>query len=212
MMIRAAILSSLVSILLVCFSPMPAHGQTSPRQSASATLRPGDRLRITVWRNPELSGDIGIDGNGTLQHPLYRNIVVTDAPLPVVRQRLDSLLREFEQRPQFVIEPLLRVAVGGEVRTPNIYALAPEVTVAEAVVLGGGPTERGRLDRVSLRRGGEQRMLDLTRGDLADSQLLIRSGDEIAVGRRRNILTDVIGPWASVLGAVGWIVTLARNQ
>src|SRR5437867_2587716 len=77
-------------------------------------LRPGDMLRITVWRHPELSGDFAVAPDSTLVHPLYQTVKVAGAPLTVVRARLLGLLAPYEQGVDFVIEPLFAVTVAGE--------------------------------------------------------------------------------------------------
>ena len=174
--------------------------------SEEAMLAPGDMVRIEVWRQPELSGEFAIAADGSIRHPLYRDVQVAGVPLTTAEERLRSFLRQFETTPQFVISPLLAVAVGGEVRQPSLYTLPPEVTIAEAVARAGGPTERGRLSRVRLLRDGRELKLDLTQPDAELAQMPIRSGDQILIGRRRDIWRDYIAPAASVTGAVASVV------
>jgi polysaccharide export outer membrane protein len=134
-------------------------GSTSARAqdpSEITQMNPGDQVRITVWRKPEMSGDFTVGGNGTILHPLYREVSVIGVPLTTVEERLRTYLTRYETNPQFVIQPLVRIVVGGEVRSPNILSVPPETTIAQAVALGGGPTERGRLDRVNVIREGSR--------------------------------------------------------
>ena len=147
--------------------------------SEEAMLAPGDMVRIEVWRQPELSGEFAIAADGSIRHPLYRDVQVAGVPLTTAEERLRSFLRQFETTPQFVISPLLAVAVGGEVRQPSLYNLPPEVSIAEAVARAGGPTERGRLSRVRLLRDGRELKLDLTQPDaeLAQMPIPLRRSD-----------------------------------
>jgi hypothetical protein len=71
--------------------------------------------------------------------PLYRGVHVTGIPLPSVEARLREFLGTLEENPQFVVEPLLRVAVAGEVRQPTTYNLRPETSLSEAVAIAGVP-------------------------------------------------------------------------
>lgn len=175
---------------------------------APPELRPGDVVRVVVWRQAELSGEFAVAADSTLVHPLYRQVRVAGLPLREVESRIGDLLRRYESNPEFVVEPLFRVAVGGEVRQPNLYTLAPAVTVAEAVALAGGPTDRGRLDRVTLVRGGSERVVNLTDPRDDATQLRIRSGDRITVARSGSLFRDYFVPAFSVTGAVATIVNL----
>ncbi|MBA2670003.1 MAG: polysaccharide export protein [Gemmatimonadetes bacterium] len=176
-------------------------------------LRPGDALRVTVWRQAELSGEFEIAGDSTLAHPLYQQVKVAGLPLAEVRQRLLRFLSQFEENPQVALVPLLRVAVGGEVRQPSLYTFPPELTVTQAVARAGGPTERGRLDQVVLIRGGERVVFDASDARSSAATVLVRSGDQILVPRRRNLFREYIAPAASVAGAAASIVNvILRNR
>jgi protein involved in polysaccharide export with SLBB domain len=192
------------------------EAQSSSRSGVAsdsgAVLQPGDQLRLTVWRKPEYSGDFIVAGDGTLRHPLFQEVRVAGVSLATVRERVGGVLKRYEESPTFVLEPLLRVAVTGEVRTPNLYAFTPEVTVAQAIALAGGINERGRLNNVQLTRGGRRTGVDLTRVDGRGALTTVRSGDQIAVTRQRNVLTEFILPLASLVAAVGTIIQLYRTR
>jgi polysaccharide export outer membrane protein len=175
-------------------------------------LRPGDVLRITVWRNAEMSGDFAVLGNGTLAHPLYSALRVAGMPLEAVEDSLRVFLRRFESSPAFVVEPLYRITVGGEVRSPSVYELPPSTTVAEAVATAGGVTERGKLDAVRLHRGGQIMLVDLTDptpGATASSP--IRSGDQLFVERRVSIFREYIAPAGAITAALAAIANILIN-
>jgi len=179
---------------------------TVPRDSLS--LRPGDAVRITVWRKPEMSGEFAVAADGSLTHPLYRALRVTGTPLVTAEGRLRTFLQQYENNPEFVMEPLLHVAVGGEVMRPNLYTLRPETSVSDAVALAGGPTDRGRRDRVRLLRDGSEVVLDLTRPLPGVATTPIRSGDQILVDRKRAVFRETIGPILTVAGATAAILNV----
>jgi protein involved in polysaccharide export with SLBB domain len=177
-------------------------------------LQPGDVLRITVWENEAMSGEVTVGPDGALMHPLYRQVRVAGVPLPEVDARMRAFLERFVTNPQFVAEPLLRVAVGGEVRQPNLYSLAPGTTVAQAMVLAGGPTERGRLDRVRMVRGGRESLLDLTDPAAPMAATTIQSGDQFYVARRDpSVFREYILPASGLLAAlVSLLNIMTRNN
>jgi len=193
--------------------PNESAAQASAPQSFrssmdTAALAPGDMVRITVWRKAELSGEFIVTGRGTIAHPLFREVQVVGIPLNTVESRLRVLLEKYEANPQFVVEPLLRVAVGGEVRLPNLYNLAPETSVSQAVALAGGATERGHRDRVRLVRAGSDIVVDLRRADVTGAGMPIRSGDQITVERTSAVFRDYIAPTIGLLGGIASIMTV----
>lgn len=190
-----------LALLLGLVAPLRAQSASPTTVRSPVVLVPGDALKVTVWRQTELSGEFGVASDSTLLHPLYRDVKVAGVPMDVVEQRMRSYLQQLSANPQFVLEPLLQVTVSGQVSSPNIYVLPPEVTIAQAVVRAGGPTQQGRIDRVRLRREGREYQVDLTYPDVGAAQTPIRSGDQIIVPRRRSIFREYVAPVASVAGA-----------
>ena len=120
------------------------------------------------------------------------------------------ILSRFEENPEFVMEPLVRVSVSGEVERPQVYAIRPETSIAEAVGLAGGVTRDGNRDRVRILRteaGGQTRELALDLNDPAAgaARIPVLSGDQIVVDRKRNFLRDVVLPVLGVIGSVASI-------
>jgi polysaccharide export outer membrane protein len=192
----------------------PVASAAQARPSKDAMLRPGDELRITVWRHVELSGDFVVGPDSTLVHPLYQAVKVAGAPLPVVRERLRGLLTPYEQGVEFVIEPLLAVTVAGEVRQPNLYRLPEGTTFAQAVAQAGGPTELGRLEKVRVIRRDSAMTINLGSGYSRYEALRIASGDQVLVARRSNfnVLRDVVYPLASLTAAVAAVLAYSRYR
>ena len=197
---RALVLALLVASLAI---PSRASAQ-APVRPADAELQPGDVLRIVVWRKPELSADIPVGADGTLRHPLYQAVSVRGVPARGVAARVGEFLKKYETDPQFIAEPLFRVIVAGEVRNPNVYSLPPEATMAQAIALAGGPTDRGQLRSIKVLRDNGELAVDLlsTDPDRNGSVETVRSGDRIMVGRQRNRLTELVLPLASVTAAI----------
>lgn len=199
-------------LLLACSAGVTsAVAQKSPvyaTPDVPQTLNPGDKIQITVFRMPELSGDFVIAADGTINHPLYHSVIVTGVPLTEAEDRVRSVLVRLQTNPQFVIQPLFRVAVGGEVRLPNLYNLSPETTIAQAVAQAGGVTEQGRLDQVRLLRGGGETVLDLTQPGTVTSAMHVHSGDQILVERRSSNFRDYVIPLGSVVAGVAALLSL----
>jgi polysaccharide export outer membrane protein len=159
---------------------------------------------VTVWQREELSGDFTVAPDGSLNHPLYRQVRVTGIPVDQVEERVRSFLSAYESNPQLVVQPQYRVAVSGQVMQPDIYNLPPGTTVGQAVATAGGVSETGERDDVRLIRNGRE-----TRLNLAESQAMqmpVQSGDQILVTTE----TNSGGFRAFVLPAIQVATTLAN--
>src|SRR3954447_989439 len=199
----------LLLLLVAALLPL-AHPTRGAAQAAdSAFVRPGDLVRLTVFRQPELSGDFPVGSDGTLQHPLLTEVRVVGVSRAAIRERLREVLARYARDPSFVFDFLYRVTVTGEVRLPNLFSLSPETTLGQAVASAGGITEFGRLDRVHLVRDGRDVVVNLQSPDPAAASMRIHSGDQIRVARRSNLLRDFLGPFAAIVGAAAAIATVA---
>jgi protein involved in polysaccharide export with SLBB domain len=158
-----------------------------------------------------MSGDFQVAADGSIKHPLYRDLRVAALPFDSVRARLGAFLARYESDPQFVVEPLFRVAVGGEVRRPDLYTLPIETTIGQALALAGGVTDRGQLEHVTLVRNGRSETVDLSRPEAGAATKVIQSGDEILVGRSRSILRDAVAPVAAIVAASAALLNVFRR-
>lgn len=195
----------LLLALLLVLGAAPAAAQDT-----TAAVRPADVIRLSVWRQPELSGEFPIAPDGTILHPLLTEVRVAGRTRAQVREGLRQVLLRYDTDPQFVFDYLYRVGVTGEVRLPNLYNLPPETTVTQAVAAAGGASEFGRLDQVRLIRGGREIILDLRDPSPEVTEMRIRSGDQFRVPRRGTSWRDYIGLGAALVAAVASVVAAIR--
>jgi polysaccharide export outer membrane protein len=205
--IRMRLSIALLFLLPALASPAVAAGQ-APVAAGRQSLQPGDMVKISVWRKPELSGDFFVAADSSIADPFYAPVKVVGIPFPEVESRVRGFLSQTETSPRVWVEPLFRVMVGGEVRTPNIYPMRRETTLSEAVFLAGGPTERGRLDQVRLVRDGEIHTLDLSNPNGEAARMRIDSGDRILLGRQRKIFRDYVLPTVFLAGSTASLIRL----
>lgn len=91
-------------------------------------LVPGDIIRISVFKNPDLSLDARVTAAGTIGYPLVGSVPVSGLTLPATEKKIEKMLRDggFVLNPQVNI--LLTQALGnlvsviGEVNTPGRYS------------------------------------------------------------------------------------------
>ena len=138
-----------LALLVVSFAvSTPVAAQERAQRTEQSMLAPGDSVRIVVWRKPEFSGDFVVAPDGSITHPLYRGVKVAAMPFATAEANVRQFLSGFEENPQFVMEPLIRVAVVGEVPRPAVFALRPETTIGEAVARAGGTGPNGARNRI----------------------------------------------------------------
>jgi polysaccharide export outer membrane protein len=198
-------------VLTALWGPGLLIAQTQAPSGDEAVLSPGDSVRITVWRKPEFSGDFVVAPDNSVTHPLYRTVRVGGVPIRTAEANIRAFLVRFEQDPQFVMEPLIRIAVSGEVPRPQVYAVPPGTSFAVAVARAGGTTQFGRRNHVNVFRTtaagrSEQLVVDLSRPDQGVAAMPVRSGDQIVVDRKKSFWREVFFP---ILGAVGSVASVA---
>lgn len=212
---RSAML--LVAFGLLCLTVMPTsvsaqdhatQASISATDAAATTLAPGDILKIAVFRNAELSCECVIASDGSIVHPLYRDLRVAGMPIPDVESRIRTFLSKYETNPMVVVSPLVRVFVGGEVRQPNVYNVPPGTTLAQVIGLAGGPTDRAELEKVQVWRSRDHLMLNMLSADGSAAQMPVHSGDQILVARSRSLFQDFVAPASSLVAAAAAITTM----
>lgn len=194
--------------------PLLAAAALCPAAAAAqneGTLNPGDVVRVTVYRNADLSGELTVAEDGTLIHPLYRDVRVAGLTRAQLDERLRAHLTRYDAEPAFVAEPLVRVTVAGEVRQPQVATVPPGTTVFQAVAQAGGVGAAGRANRVLLVRQGQSQTLDLTLPTNPGASEPVRSGDMIVVERRSTWVRDVLTPAASVASVGIALINLLRR-
>jgi polysaccharide export outer membrane protein len=208
----------LLTVLASVVLPYHAAAQES-RATEQSVLTPGDSVRIVVWRKPEFSGDFVIAPDGSITHPLFRSVQVGGIPYGTAEANLRRFLARFEENPEFVMEPLVRVAVSGEVSRPQVFAVRPETSIGEAVARAGGVNENGAPHRVRVLRlesGGRQQELvvNLTDPSSGSGTLPVRSGDQIVVDEKKSFFREVLIPALSIIGSiasVGLLIDRVNN-
>jgi protein involved in polysaccharide export with SLBB domain len=114
-----------------------------------------DKLRVTIFGEPDLSGEFSVDGAGNLSLPLVGQVPVRGLTVSEVENRLVERYRHgFLNEPRVAIDVLTYrpFYVLGEVNIPGRYPYANGMSVLNAVAMGGGYTYRANKDAIKIRR------------------------------------------------------------
>lgn len=146
-------------------------------------LDSGDKLRIFVYGQPNLSRVYTVDHGGLITVPLIgavkaRGLTTFDLE-KVIRSRLGS---QYVRDPQVTVDMQQNrpFFILGEVKSAGAYPYVSGMTVETAVALGGGYTERAsnRVFRVTRRIDGLVETID------APADYVIQPGDTVFVYER----------------------------
>ncbi len=114
----------------------------APSLDADYRLGPGDKLRIEVYKDPQLSQSVQIRPDGKITLPLVGDVEATGRTPIELRDALTQALKEYMNNPVvtvIVVEATAATAyVVGEVAHPGAVKLEGPVTVLQALALAGG--------------------------------------------------------------------------
>ena len=162
--------------------PMAAAGGGSPGDSNK--LGPNDRLRITVFGQPTLTGEYTLDGNGDLAFPLIGNVPANGSTTSELQQKIAAKLS-----PDYMVNPNVSAEIVnrrpfyviGEVQKPGNYPYVTDMTAVNAIAMAGGFTRRARKNDFYIRRlDKDGKMVRIE----ANAGTVLQAGDTLEVRER----------------------------
>lgn len=186
------IMAAAVSLALAGTVLTGCAGSSAPPISAADVARgldsyrlgAGDKLRVTVYNEPALTGEYNVTPGGAVAFPLIGTIDAAGHTIDEVAHDLTARLAAgYVNDPRVSVEVLnyRPFYILGEVNKPGEYPYVAGLTVEQAVALAGGFTYRANEKTAFLRRQASQ-----TEGSVAlrGSQVGVLPGDTIRVGER----------------------------
>jgi polysaccharide export outer membrane protein len=189
------VFSTLAGLLLCCFwlGATPAFAQEAtdklpPELGTSDTtykLVPGDKIKISIFNQPDLSGEFQLDGEGRIFLPLIGRVEASN----LTAAELEKVLVD-RFKPDYLVNPRIFIQVGmgnlkpyylvGEVSGRGAFPYVPGMTYLTAIVNSGGYTYRAKQDYVYVIRADdpEQKEIKLSVTEK------VQPGDIIRVAER----------------------------
>lgn len=173
----------LLLLLAGCASELSSLQPLPASEAGAYRLGAGDRLRLQVFGQEELSQEYIVSDSGAITVPLIGAVDAQGRTIPeleeeVARQLSDGILVNpnvtaavVNYRPFFIL---------GEAREPGQYPYVPNMTVLTAVSMAGGFTFRAEKDAVSITRMVDGQMSEFR----ADPLDLVQPGDVVNVHER----------------------------
>jgi polysaccharide biosynthesis/export protein len=177
----------------------PAAQAAAPSEPPSASddvleyyIAPGDVLKLTVWKEPELTTDVFVRLDGRITVPLVGDLKVSGRTTEQVATEIRTKLRAFLEVPLVTLTVAQAISarfyVIGEVGTSGAFPLTGRITVVQALALAGGFrtfAKRERIviirERLGVRSAIPFNFRDLEVGARLEQNIPLLSGDIIIV-------------------------------
>jgi polysaccharide biosynthesis/export protein len=200
--------STLKTLVLagVALAPLAAAAQTarpapSPAATRTASIRPwneqeyrlgpGDKLRVEVYREPQLSQSLQIRPDGKITLPLVGDVTANGRSSIELRDALTAALKEYVTNPVvtvIVVEATsAQVFVVGEVTSPGAQVMQGPMSALQALAQAGGLKEFADAGDIRILRKsstGLQQTIEFNYKDAIKGKvepLYLQPGDTIVV-------------------------------
>lgn len=157
--------SDLASLVPQPGVPQAGTSQTVPASAHAASsneidyrLGSGDKLRVIVFGEQDLSGEFDVTGTGKVSLPLIGAVQASGLTLDEFTSEIADKLKEgYLTNPKVSVEVLnyRPFYIIGEVDKPGEYPYTNGMNVLNAVAVAGGYTYRANQDQVYITRGGK---------------------------------------------------------
>lgn len=163
-------------------------------------LGPEDVLKVTVWKSPDLSGEVTIRPDGTITLPLIGDVPAAGLTANVLAKRVSERLTEYVSAPIVTVQVKevnsYFIYVMGEVVKPGKYPLKSYANVMQGVALGGGFAPFANKNKIKVLRnvstgaaGHEEKHQieipvhydEILKGTAVPGNFILLSGDVIVV-------------------------------
>lgn len=173
----------IVLLLTGCAGQLSSLPPLPQSEVGAYRLGAGDRLRLQVFGQEEMSQEYVVSDSGAITMPLIGAVDAEDRTIAeleeeIVRQLSDGILVDPNVTAEVVTYRPFYIL--GETRAPGQYPYVPRMTVLTAVSMSGGFTFRAEQDAVSITRLVDGQMAEFR----ADPLAFVEPGDVINVYER----------------------------
>jgi polysaccharide biosynthesis/export protein len=189
--LAALALAALATGGMQVFAAAPA-APAATTSTEAYTVKPGDVLSISVWKEPDLQSPVLVRPDGSFSFPLAGQMDARGKTVADLQALVTEKLRKYISDPVVTVSVQEvkgnKVYVLGQVNKPGEFIVNPRVDVMQALSMAGGTTPFAALgDIVILRRSdaGQQalpfRYADVSRGRNLQQNIVLQAGDVVVV-------------------------------
>jgi polysaccharide export outer membrane protein len=167
----------------VVAAPAVVPVTATPSSGYEYRLGSGDKIRLIIFGEPDLSGEFTISGDGMVSLPLIKEVKAAGLTATQLQGNVESAFKEgYLKDPRVSIEVLSfrPFYILGEVNKPGEYPYSNGITVVNAVALASGYTYRANQKKVLIRHAGAtaEEEVPLT------SATMVAPGDTVRIAER----------------------------
>jgi polysaccharide biosynthesis/export protein len=147
-----------------------------------------DVVRVTVWKDPNLSTDAAVRPDGTITLPLVGEVVAAGRTVVELQGKIGEHLSAFAKDAVVTVAVVevnsYRFTVAGNVERPGMFAPRYYVTVSEAIALAAGPNRYASTGKVVIVRGAHRIPIDydaILSGKSPEQDVVVLAGDAVRV-------------------------------
>lgn len=188
----ARVAAAWVRLALGALAVAAASSVAAQPISSDYTLRAGDQLEVSVWREEELQRTVIVRPDGKFSFPLTGEVQAHGRTPDHVRAFIEEKLKPY------IPEPVVTVTVTGvggnsvyvigQVNRPGAFVMNPQLNVLQALSVAGGMTPFAKLDNIIIIRsaGGAQQTLPFRYNRVSEGKdlrenITLEAGDVVVV-------------------------------
>jgi polysaccharide export outer membrane protein len=180
-------------LMLALMGVLPLTGNAAPPADAPYTVKPGDTLQVSVWKEPDLQGPVLVRPDGAFSFPLAGQMDARNKTVQELQQELTSRLKKYISDPVVTVSIQEikgnKVYVIGQVQKPGDFIVNPRVDVMQALSMAGGTTPFAALGDITILRRtdtGQQQALpfhytEVLHGKNLNQNIMLQAGDVVVV-------------------------------
>ena len=170
--------------------PVHRRNPTTDRAANASDYRlvAGDKLRIEIYKDPQLSQNLQVRPDGKITLPLLGDVMAAGETPTALRDRITLGFKEYMTNPVVTVivveaQPPT-VSVMGEVNNPGVQPLKYPMTVIDALAIAGGFKDFANTKNIMIKRHDGARC--------PDDQVRLQEGDQqrqqtdVPAARRRH--------------------------
>ena len=143
---------AMISLILMQSNSLADAG-IEKRSLSDYRLGAGDKIKILVYGEPDLSIEATLSDAGTISYPLLGELKVSKLTIG----KLSALIVD-GLKGRYIVDPKVTINIveyrnfyiSGEVKKPGAYHYEPGLTVYKAVTLAGGFSDRASRSSITL--------------------------------------------------------------
>ena len=164
-------------------------GVAPPVNPNTFKVGPEDVLEISVWREPQLSGQVVVRPDGMITATLIGELEVGGKTISQIQKMLEGKYGESMNDPVVSVQARAirssKYYITGSVNRPGMYPLVVDTTVLDAIIVAGGLQEYANAKKIRIQHKDKSQAFfnytEVSKGKKLEQNITLQNGDYIFV-------------------------------